>query len=225
MANSAIFWDFDGTLSHPNKRFETALYLAITENGYEADPSVCEAFLETAYPWKQPFSLIVTEENWWRLLLQRIRSFCKSIGLPAQAASPICERFRELLIDVGNYRLYEDTISTLAHFQNAGYRNYLLTNNYPEITNNLEALGIKSYFSNFVISSLLGWEKPSPMLYAIAKDIAGNPECCYMVGDNPIADIEGGNRAGMKTIYIHNGFLSTAWNCADTLTDTIPLIK
>ena len=30
-----LFWDFDGTLSYPNKSFSTALYTVLNENGYE----------------------------------------------------------------------------------------------------------------------------------------------------------------------------------------------
>lgn len=52
-------------------------------------------------------------------------------------------------------------------------------------------------------------------IFEYALHIAGNPEICYMIGDNPVADIQGGKGAGMKTILVHNNV--SAEFCKDNM--------
>ena len=117
--------------------------------------------------------------------------------------------------------MYEDAVSSLALLRDKGYASYILTNNYPEITDNIAGLGLLPYIDGAIVSSHVGFEKPRAELYAYAKRVAGEPDICYMIGDNPIADIDGARCVGMKTVYIHNGHIDTADFCADTLADAV----
>ena len=49
-----------------------------------------------------------------------------------------------------------------------------------------------------------GYEKPRREIFKYALSQAGNPEVSYMIGDNPIADYQGGLDAGMIPILVHN---------------------
>lgn len=68
----------------------------------------------------------------------------------------------------------------------------------------MEKLGLADYFSGYMISADIGFEKPRPEIFRQAIAMAGNPEICYMVGDNPVADICGAKEAGMRTILVHS---------------------
>lgn len=46
-------------------------------------------------------------------------------------------------------------------------------------------------------------EKPRAEIFRYALAKAGNPEVCYMVGDNPVADVQRAKKVGMKTILVH----------------------
>ena len=202
--NKAIFWDFDGTLSYPNKSFSTALYDAFTENGYNTDYEKTVKFTENAYSWKSPDVIYPdkTGECWWDDLYTKISDFCMVQGV-TENLQKICESTRRILTDVSNYCLYDDTTETMRKCVELGYKNYLITNNYPEIVKNLEKLGIAKYFTDCVVSSFIGYEKPRTEFFEYAKKIAGYPDIGYVIGDNPIADIQGGKDAGYKTIAVH----------------------
>lgn len=227
MAEKVIFWDFDGTLSLPNQSFFTALYSAVCQTGLEIDRTATIQFLENAYPWKTPMAHHADEvgENWWTTFYGKIDVFCRESGIPETALADIHNHFKQILADIHNYTLYEDTVYALKQCRKKGYQNYLLTNNYPEIIQNIEKLGITSYFTDFVVSSHVGYDKPRKELYEYAKKLAGNPSICYMIGDNPIADIRGGNDAGMQTIYVHNGWLADASFCVDRLSEIPELLE
>jgi putative hydrolase of the HAD superfamily len=112
--------------------------------------------------------------------------------------------------DVKRYQLYEDTIFTLEACKAKGYKNYVLSNHIPELRDIIYQLGISDYFENYIISALVGFDKPRPELFEYAKRLAGYPDLCYMVGDNPEADILGGKAANMKTILVHKEIQSMA---------------
>lgn len=225
--NKALFWDFDGTLSYPNRSFETALYNAITECGYDVDKEKTCEWLSKAYSWKMPDITYPdkTGEGWWDVMFERINAFIESHGVKEADFRKVDARFRELLIDVGNYRLYDDTEETLKRARELGYKIYLVTNNYPEITENLEKLGISAYFDGMIISAHIGYEKPRKEFFDYAKTMAGNPEIGYMIGDNPNADIKGGKSAGLTTIAVHECRESVADYYIENLADIFALLK
>lgn len=220
-----LFWDFDGTLSYPNKSFETALSFAIAKAGYQIDPQSSSDFFKNTYTWKSPMDDHTQEtgETWWTVLFAKTDVFCRDAGIPETALPQIHAELKAKLIHIDNYGLYEDTLSTLATCKAMGYHNFLLTNNYPEILENVKKLGIYDYFTDFVVSSHVGYDKPRQELYDYAKKLAGNPEICYMIGDNPQADIAGSKQAGMTAIYVHNGKLDIADHSLDRLSE-IPAI-
>ena len=67
----------------------------------------------------------------------------------------------------------------------------------------VEKLGLSPYLNGMTVSALVGKEKPHPELFHIARESAGFPQTAVMIGDNPNADIKGGQAAGMKTILVH----------------------
>lgn len=64
-------------------------------------------------------------------------------------------------------------------------------------------LGLDTYFSGYFLSAEVGYEKPHAEIFRYALEKAGNPQLCYMVGDNPVADVRGAQTVGMKTILVH----------------------
>lgn len=225
--NKAILWDFDGTLSYPNRSFSTALYTAISEAGYRMDADRTVDFLNTAYSWKTPDEIYPhkTGEDWWETMYAKTGRFCRENGIKEADISGINTRFRENLTDVGNYRVYDDAVQTLQKCLGLGYKNYLASNNYPEIIENLQKLGIATYLSGWVVSSHIGYEKPRVEFYDYAKRLSGNPEMLYMIGDNPIADIWGGKNSGLITIAVHGCKNSEADFYFENLSDIPAILK
>lgn len=224
--NKAIFWDFDGTLSYPNKSFSTALYDALMENGYNTDYEKTVKFTENAYSWKSPDVTYAdkTDERWWDDLYKKISDFCMVQGI-SENLQKICESTRRILTDVSNYCLYDDTVETLQKCIDMGYKNYLVTNNYPEIIKNLEKLGIAKYFTAYTVSAHIGYEKPRKEFFDCAKTLAGSPDVGYIIGDNPNADIKGGRAAGFTAIAVHECRESEADYYCEELTEIFNILK
>ena len=221
-----VFWDFDGTLSHPNASFATALADAAADLGCTIDRTRATSFLSSAYSWKHPDVTYANAvlEAWWEDLYAKISDFCEGEGVAADKLGDINKRVRKRLTDINNYRVYEDAFASLARCRRAGFVNCLLTNNYPEIVSNVKKLGLAEHIDFFVVSSHIGFEKPKSELFEYAKQLTGAGDDCFMIGDNPVADIEGGKLAGLKTFFVHNGFLATADVCADTLAEAVDII-
>jgi len=100
---------------------------------------------------------------------------------------------------------FERVPETIQNLYNKGYKLGLVSNGKsPFQENNFYALGIKEFFSTIIVSEALGIRKPDRRIFEYAcRELGCTPNECIFVGDNPKADIEGANKAGMKTIFFH----------------------
>jgi len=53
-----------------------------------------------------------------------------------------------------------------------------------------------------ISSALIGYEKPHPEAYAIGLRATGGADEVWMVGDNPVADVQGAEAAGIPAILV-----------------------
>jgi putative hydrolase of the HAD superfamily len=119
--------------------------------------------------------------------------------------------------------LYEDARPTLLACKKPRYSNLIVSNNYPELVLVIDHLGLSDCFTDYIISSNIGYEKPRSEIFRHALDIANNPEISFMIGNNPIADIQGAKGVDMKTILAHNRAGEHADYSCENLSE-IPLI-
>ena len=147
----------------------------------------------------------------------------RRFGVEPAAAESLGPYTRELILDVSKYHLYDDTIETLSCVRALGYQNYILSNNYPELRQTMRALGLEGYFSGCVISGEIGLDKPDRAIFEYALALAGHPEHCLMVGDNPRADIAGASNAGIPSVLVHRNTVSNAGHTCAVLSE-IPSI-
>lgn len=89
----------------------------------------------------------------------------------------------------------------------------------------VEKLGLSSYLDGITVSALVGKEKPHPELFRIAREAAGFPQTAVMIGDNPKADIKGGQAAGMKTILVHRECPSEADGVCTSLSQISDILQ
>ena len=189
----AIFWDFDGTLDESLRKY-----------GHVIERAILKAFLMRVCSWYIPQKdyTDATDEKWWEKLLSNLEVFCRKNHIEQTEHAAICKTFRENVVAY-EYKLYDDAEEILAYCREKGYENYLLPNNFPELVQVVRRFGLDQYFLNYFISSKIGYEKPRVEIFQYAFESAGKPEVCYMVGDNPIADIKGAGDVGLKTILVH----------------------
>lgn len=223
----AIFWDFDGTLVHRNDESFCALREALQLNGYMIDDSYIRAALHIAHPWNHWETSYEdqTGEKWWDRLFSKLSDFYEQHGV--LEVDKVNGAYKKRILSFTCYTVYDDAATILECCKNRGYHNYIISNNYPELPQAVAKLGLAEFFSGYMISADIGFEKPRPEIFEQAITMAGNPEVCYMVGDNPVADIQGAKDIGMNTILVHStkGPSEYADHHCENLTEIMGIIK
>lgn len=219
---SIFCWDFDGTLAYCNHLWSGSVFRALNENvsGHTVtfqDIRRCNA---SGFTWHTPdedFTDLVGEKWWEFMNAHFFRSFV-SLGIDENQAKIASEKVREIIMLPSNYNLFDDTFSVLEKAKEKGHTNIILSNNYPELQEITDALGITKFFDRLIISGLVGYDKPRKEIFEIAKSYYPG-EDFVMIGDNPVADIIGGKAAGMTTVLVHKGYDENADYCFDNLLD------
>jgi FMN phosphatase YigB (HAD superfamily) len=111
-------------------------------------------------------------------------------------------RVRAHYIDPASWRLFPDTVPTLAALSGLGWRHVLLSNHVPELPEIVNGLGLGSHLSVIVNSAATGYEKPHPEAFRLALERARWPASAWMIGDNPVADVAGAISAGLRAILV-----------------------
>ena len=228
MENKVLFWDFDGTLVYCHHLWSSSMWRALTDEptGENITLEEVRPYMQKGYPWDLPnldSSSLSTPELWWGFMEKHFYGVARSFGLPEETSVRVSRSVRKYILTPHFYHLFPDTISVLKECHHLGWKNYLLSNNYPELPTMVEKLGLTPYLDGMTVSALVGREKPHPELFSIARQESGSPEIAVMIGDNPKADVEGGKAAGMKTILVHRDLPSQADAVCSSLSE-IPAV-
>jgi len=108
------------------------------------------------------------------------------------------------LDEILNYNdLVEGAFELLEYLAGKNYRLHILSNGFKEVTyRKCELSGIKNYFETITSADEIDIRKPHPQVYEYALNKAGaKKEVSVMIGDDWIADVEGGKSFGMKVIF------------------------
>jgi len=200
----AIFWDFDGTLTtgEPTWRFCMVKALGALADKYGVTEEKLRGYLQKGFPWHPDGDPTLTGPAFWEELFRRFAGAFESFGIPVPESVAAARRVREAALDPRLYHVRPDAAATLAVCAYKGWRNYILSNNYPELEDTVTALGLRQFFSGMVVSGVVGACKPDEKIFRIAERAANFPALIWMVGDNPIADIKGAQEAGWHTAHI-----------------------
>lgn len=116
-------------------------------------------------------------------------------------------RFVQELLDPvngGNFqKVYDDVRPVLDALLARGKRLAVISNFSPNCQALLQEMGLAHYFDFFIVSGIVGIEKPDARIFQLAVRAAGKPisELVY-IGDSVYHDIEGAQAAGMDAILI-----------------------
>lgn len=101
--------------------------------------------------------------------------------------------------------LYDGAEALLKELRRQGKGIYLLTNAQRLFTEpELRSLGIYNLFDDVMISSDIGFQKPSPQFYSALLEKHGlNPNKSVMIGNDWQADAWGAYNCGLSCMYLH----------------------
>ena len=201
--NKVLFWDFDGTLVIPNEAFTWALWKALQHFGYEMPFEKVRPCINKVIPWHTNDSVYPQKTGmmWWDDVYVRAVPFYEEYGVRKNDYDNINKQFRKKMLEY-SHTLYSDADEVLAKCLKIGYTKCILSNNYPELPEMIGALGLGKYFSDYFVSSHIGYDKPRSEIFMYAAEKNGNPDIMYMIGDNYTADIMGASAAGLRTIFV-----------------------
>lgn len=109
------------------------------------------------------------------------------------------------ILSIEYIRLYPHVIEALSSLRTKGYRLWLLSNAQQIFTAyELRHLGLDQSFDGIYLSSDYGYRKPDSRFFkALLEEQALDTDKCLMIGNDRLTDIEGAQRLGIDTLYMH----------------------
>lgn len=222
-----IIFDFDGTLVYSPSMWNISIAKAMDEvTGRSFDPVEIRKIARYGYPWEhyENDNHDKTNENFWPFMEKHFQYVCSHFGFNDAECKAIAPEVRKYIMRIENYNIYPDTLETIEKCREKGYRVVLLSNNFPELEGIVNQLFGENYFDDIVCSGVCGFDKPRRDIFELAMGDA-SPDECYMVGDNPNADIIGGKNMGMKTIFVHKDLPNEADFVCENLIEIVDIIE
>lgn len=117
--------------------------------------------------------------------------------------SAVVTRIRERFQRAEFETLFDDVLPALATLAARGTALGILSNFSANLEDVLRQLGIHRYFKFFVVSAVVGVEKPDPRIFDLTVRAANCPraEIVY-IGDSIFHDVEGARRAGIAALLM-----------------------
>ncbi|WP_456789486.1 HAD family hydrolase [Cellulomonas sp. P5_C5] len=103
---------------------------------------------------------------------------------------------------------FPGVVEHLETLRSTGWRLMVVTNGRTETqVGKLRRTGIADVVHGWCVSEEAGVRKPDAAIFALALRRLGAAvgDRCWMVGDDPAADIAGGSAAGLRTLWISHG--------------------
>ena len=194
-----LLFDLDHTLLDFDAAEDIALTQLLEEEGVEDIQTYKDYYVPMNKAlWKDLEQKKITKAE---LINTRFEKLFAHFGIEKDGAY-LAERYQFFLSKQGQtFPGVEDLLKNLIK---QGYELYAATNGITAIqTGRLAQSGLAPYFNQVFISEQLQTQKPDALFYEkIGQQIAGfSKEKTLMIGDSLTADIQGGNNAGIDTIW------------------------
>ena len=199
MTYNFLLFDLDHTLLD----FDAAEDVALTQLLKEEGVTDIQAYKDYYVPmnkslWKDLEEKKITKQE---LVNTRFSKMFSHFGIEKDGVY-LAERYQFYLAQQG--QVFSGAMELLDSLIDSGYELYAATNGITTIqTGRMAQSGLAPYFNQVFISEQLQTQKPDALFYEkIGQQIAGfSKEKTLMIGDSLTADIQGGNNAGIDTIW------------------------
>jgi putative hydrolase of the HAD superfamily len=205
-----LLWDFDGTLAWREHNWRGAVVDVLDEHypGHGVDPIELRAFLSEGFPWHRPDMAhpeLSEPSAWWEHAEAVLARAFRGVGHSPERSQELARLAHEQYINhEAGWELFPDTMPTLDRLREQGWRHVVVSNHVPELPALIAGLGLAERIDLVLSSATTGYEKPHPEAFRIARQAAGNPPVVWMIGDNPIADVEGAEAVGIPAILVRS---------------------
>ena len=204
----AIFFDFYDTLCTWGQPLIARLQKVADRYGFEIDAARYAAARENLYAEASgsdptTHALLETMQE----IIESYYEFVKALGVQKHVEQMTWELLQSehSLFAANAARLYDDTVPTLQHLREAGFKLAIVSNWDTPLDPLTERLGIAHYFDIIVAShdARVRSAKPDPHIFNYTLEAVGvSAEETIHVGDTYEADIIGAKNAGIRPILI-----------------------
>jgi putative hydrolase of the HAD superfamily len=224
-----ILWDFDGTLAYRDGMWTDALLSVLIKNNItNIQKEDIRPLLNIGFSWHSPdtpHSDLFLGKSWWEYYEIYFQEIYEKIGIDTVLSKKMCKEVRNEYLDIKKWHIYSDTESALNKMMQSNYKNVILSNHVPELSEIVKNMGIEKYFFKIYSSGIIGYEKPNKKIYDfVINDLNANRNNCIMIGDSYDADIAGAIRSYIKPILVRKeNTKNYKWFCnnLDSIQETI----
>lgn len=198
-----VFWDFDGTLARRDGLFAGALLDAWSRvESPTASREDLRPFLRSGFPWHAPELVIkpLDAAGWWDRMLPVFTGAYMDAGSTREVAEAAASLVAAEFYRLDAWTVIDGAARALQLTRSAGYDNVILSNHGPELPELVDGLGLGQWIDRTITSAAVGAEKPNAMIFEHARVLAEAGSDTWMVGDNPIADVQGAEALGWRAI-------------------------
>ena len=199
MTYKFLLFDLDHTLLDFDAAEDVALTQLLKEEGVADIQSYKDYYVPMNKSlWKDLEEKKITKQE---LVNTRFSKLFSHFGIEKDGVY-LSERYQFYLAQQG--QVFSGAMELLDSLLDRGYELYAATNGITTIqTGRMAQSGLAPYFNQVFISEQLQTQKPDALFYEkIGQQIAGfSKEKTLMIGDSLTADIQGGNNAGIDTIW------------------------
>jgi len=205
-----VFFDAADTLFHVHGSVAEIYLRHAAEFGFHEKPdslvaikqAFSRAFREAPPPVfaeTEPSRIKQSERLWWFDIVHHV--FYR-VGM-FERFDEFFDRVFRAFEDHRSWRLFPETVSTLAQLKAQGLELGIISNFDSRLFTVLRGLGIADTFDTVTISSLAQAAKPAPQIFHIALEKhAVDPEEALHVGDSLQDDVEGAKKAGLHAALL-----------------------
>ena len=212
MAVDFLFLDLDDTILDFHKAERVALSKTLLEFGLEPTEEVMHRYhwINKAH-WEMLERGELTRDQ---VLVQRFAVLFRELGMDVDAQA--CAKCYGAYLAVGHYFLpgAEAAVEALSK----KYRLFLASNGTASVQHGrMTSANLYRFFETVFVSQEIGYNKPAKEFFdACFSRIPGfDPSRAMMVGDSLSSDIQGGIRAGIRTVWVNPNHL----DCGNTKPD------
>jgi putative hydrolase of the HAD superfamily len=205
--NRVVIWDFDGTLAYRSGLWSDCLVDILDEElpGHGHGREVFRPAMQRGFrwhDWESEHPRIENPDDWWLPVTAIAAGAFRDAGYPPDEADRLAARLRETYLRRTHWARFEDSLAALELLRADGWRTVILSNHVPELPELIAHLGFDRFIDAVFNSAVTGFEKPHPRAYRDTLEALGRPRPVWMVGDQPRADVEGAEAAGIPAILV-----------------------
>jgi len=203
-----VLWDFDGTLACRPGLWSACVLEVLDEHEPVHAATIARVRRELAggFPWHRhdkPHPELCDADSWWEALMPLLQSAIVACGVERSRARELAPAVRARFVDgTRGWQVFVDSRAALQRATAAGWRNVILSNHVPELRALVEELGLGGLVEHVFSSACTGYEKPHAQAFRQALAACGDVDACWMVGDNPVADVAGAEALGIPAILV-----------------------